>query len=79
VKEGKMSKKTVIPPLTDEVKANILQGRSEQQQLGLKSHWALTDLGKFFEKRGDPRYYAVNSISRQLELIWQVNDVSDRV
>lgn len=68
-----------IPELTEEMKTKILDGQTEQQQLGLKAHWALVALGKFFEKRGDQRYYRVNALIRQLEDIWQHNDVSASV
>lgn len=74
-----MSHKYQIPELNEEIKAKILEGQTEQQQLGLKAHWALIDLAKFFERRKDQRYYRVNSLIRQLEDIWQGADVSNSV
>ena len=74
-----MSHKHEIPELTEEAKAKILEGQTEQQQLGLKAHWALIALGNFFERRGDQRYYKINALLRQLEIIWQHNDVSESV
>ena len=74
-----MSAKYRIPELTEEVKAKILEGETEQQQLGLKAHWALSALARFFEIRKDERYYRVNGLIRQLEYIWQGNDVSSSV
>lgn len=50
-----MSHKYLIPGLTEEMKTKILEGRTEQEQLGLKAHRALTELSKFFEQRGDPQ------------------------
>ena len=74
-----MSHKYPIPELTEELKAKILEGKTEQEQLGLKAHWALIDLTKFFEKRKDPRFYSTNVLIRQLENIWQRDDVSSSV
>lgn len=59
-----------------ELKEKILEGRTEQDKLGLKAHWALTELAKFFESRGDNRFYSVNMLQRELERIYQHNDVS---
>ena len=64
---------------TEEMKAKILEGKTEQEQLGFKAHWALNDLSKFFERRGDPRFYSTNGLIRQLEKIWQGDDVSNSV
>jgi len=72
-------KKYTIPEMTEEMKGKILEGKTEQEQLGFKAHWALCDLGKFFEKRKDPRFYKVNGLIRDLQDIWQHDDVSTSV
>ncbi len=71
-----MSHKYPAPELTEERKAKILEGQTEQKQLGLKAHWALCDLARFFEKRKDQRFYKVNGLICQSQDIWQRHDVS---
>jgi hypothetical protein len=61
---------------TDALKAKILEGKTEEEQLLFRAGWALGDLAKFFESIGDNRFYKINAISRALEVIWQLKDVS---
>lgn len=67
-----------MPPFTDEDKARILKGKTEQQKLGFKTHWALFDLSRFFEIKGDRRFYEVNKLIRACRRLWQEDDLSEK-
>ena len=71
-----MSRKYPIPKLTEEVQAEVLKEKTEQEQLGIKAHWALNDLSNFFERRRDARFYSTNKLIHQLWDIWIRDDVS---
>jgi hypothetical protein len=68
-----------MPEFTDEMKAKILEGKTEEEQMLFRADWALGDLAKFFESIGDNRFYKINAISRALEAIWQQKKEIDSV
>lgn len=57
--------------VSEEMRAKILEGKTEEQRLGLTAHWGLVELSSYYERRKDPRFYEVNALLRACEKIWQ--------